>query len=198
LGRNLPPRVSLLRRGRQRPVANVSWYRARAAWLSQPKPSARGAFARVPHPSQNPSSDHGLSVYYAFSPRSLPPKTVALQGKCYTAESVRVDQTTRCAATTDAPVIPHASDKHGVGMNFMHLHPVIHSALLKEALVTGVEETIENFAKLTEEVQHYSDEMSDDVRASVLREIYRERSQKFGAIRDGLSCLRGLGDTTCY
>jgi hypothetical protein len=55
------------------------------------------------------------------------------------------------------------------GKNFMQMHSVVHEALVKEAIVTGVEATMRNFGRM---------EMLT-LNTNVLIETYRERAKRF-------------------
>jgi hypothetical protein len=68
-----------------------------------------------------------------------------------------------------------------IGMNFLHLDPVIHHALLKEAMAFGAEKAVENFVKLVDGIESYEGSTTEDNKANVLREIYRARAAKIDA-----------------
>jgi hypothetical protein len=55
------------------------------------------------------------------------------------------------------------------GKKFMQMHSVVHEALVKEAIVTGVEATMQNFDRM---------EMLTP-NTNVLIETYRERAKRF-------------------
>lgn len=61
-----------------------------------------------------------------------------------------------------------------LGMNFMHLHPTIHGALLREAMVVGAAETLENFAAIASEVEK-TPGLDADGKANLVIERYRNR-----------------------
>ncbi len=65
-----------------------------------------------------------------------------------------------------------------IGVNFMNLHPVVHRAVLKEAMATSPEQAVEFFVELSSEISGYEG-VSDDRKANVLLEIYRARDSKF-------------------
>jgi hypothetical protein len=68
-----------------------------------------------------------------------------------------------------------------LGLNFMQLDPVVHGALMKEAMVLGTEAAVANFVKMTEAAQNYEGDVTDDQKANVFREYYRARGEKFAA-----------------
>jgi hypothetical protein len=61
-----------------------------------------------------------------------------------------------------------------IGVDFMALHPVIHGAILKEAMVRGTEAASAQFIVFSTALDEGSG--TDDQKANVLREIYRARS----------------------
>ena len=67
---------------------------------------------------------------------------------------------------------------NAIGTNFMHLHPLIHRALLMEAIMTGTEATMEKYIELVTGLEEYEGG-TDDQKANVLLELYRARGQKF-------------------
>jgi hypothetical protein len=63
------------------------------------------------------------------------------------------------------------------GLDFMQLDATVHGALLKEAMVTGIDATMETFTKTCEELQRAPGD--DETKAKVLREWYGERGERF-------------------
>ena len=60
------------------------------------------------------------------------------------------------------------------GIDFMQLHPTLHGALLREAMVVGAAETLENFAAITTEVEQ-TPGLDADGKAKLVIERYRNR-----------------------
>ena len=69
-----------------------------------------------------------------------------------------------------------------VGINFMHLDPIIHHVLLKEAMAVGTEKTMERFSLFAEEVANYEGTSTEEDKANLLREIYRARAAEVDAM----------------
>jgi hypothetical protein len=67
------------------------------------------------------------------------------------------------------------------GLNFMDLDPVIHGALLREALLHGAGNAVSTFVEITGEVEGDND-LSVAQKAAMLVDTYRERGQSFGAV----------------
>jgi hypothetical protein len=64
------------------------------------------------------------------------------------------------------------------GQNFMNLHPIIHGALMKEAMVSGTEATFEKYVEIVTALDEQDG--TDDQKANVLLEFYRAREKQFG------------------
>jgi hypothetical protein len=64
-----------------------------------------------------------------------------------------------------------------IGMDFMQLHPVIHGALLNEAIATSSEAAMEVYLKAVEALLDAPG--TDEMKAQVLLEIYTDRANKF-------------------
>ena len=63
-----------------------------------------------------------------------------------------------------------------IGMDFMQLHPVIHGALLKEAIATSSEAVLEVYLRAIETLLECPG--TDEMKAQELLEIYTERANK--------------------
>jgi hypothetical protein len=68
-----------------------------------------------------------------------------------------------------------------ISMNFMDLDPVVHGALLKEAMALGAEKAVANFIKLVGDMGAYDKPIDGESMAKVLREIYRARAEQIDA-----------------
>jgi hypothetical protein len=63
----------------------------------------------------------------------------------------------------------------GLRMNFMHLDPVLRNALLKEAVATGTETTMETYTKAEEALSGEPEEK----RLRILVRTYADRARHF-------------------
>lgn len=70
-----------------------------------------------------------------------------------------------------------AFNRSDLGMNFMHLHPVIHGAILEEAVAMGVEQAVSNFLEIAETIEQRGD-LSEGEKAQALKEVYKQRQEK--------------------
>ena len=64
-----------------------------------------------------------------------------------------------------------------IGINFMKMNPIIHNALLKEALATSTEKAVANFIAGMDALKKSS--ASPDVKARGLRAFYAHRARQF-------------------
>ena len=64
-----------------------------------------------------------------------------------------------------------------IGMNFKELNPIVHNALLKEALATNPDTATANFSEAMSALEEST--ASDDVKTRVLREFYADRARLF-------------------
>jgi hypothetical protein len=64
-----------------------------------------------------------------------------------------------------------------IGVDFMKMNPIIHNALLKEALATSTEKSVANFVAGLNGLKKSS--ASPDVKARGLRAFYADRARHF-------------------
>ena len=64
-----------------------------------------------------------------------------------------------------------------IGMNFIELNPIVHNALLKEALATSPDKAMANFSKAWSAVKESG--ASLEGKMNVLREFYGYRARQF-------------------
>jgi ABC-type transporter Mla subunit MlaD len=64
-----------------------------------------------------------------------------------------------------------------IGMNFSKLNPIVHNALLKEALATSAGSAMANFNEVLSTLQEST--ASEEGKLGVLREFYAYRAKQF-------------------
>jgi hypothetical protein len=64
-----------------------------------------------------------------------------------------------------------------IGMNFMELNPIVHNALLKEALATSADTAMANFSETLSAIE--ASGASHEGKSNVLREFYGYRARQF-------------------
>ena len=64
-----------------------------------------------------------------------------------------------------------------IGMNFTELNPIVHNALLKEALATSTDTAMANFSEALSALEEST--VSDEAKTRVLREFYADRARQF-------------------
>jgi len=64
-----------------------------------------------------------------------------------------------------------------IGMNIKKMNPIIHNALLKEALATSTEKAVANFIAAMDALKKSS--ASQDIKARGLRAFYADRARQF-------------------
>jgi hypothetical protein len=64
-----------------------------------------------------------------------------------------------------------------IGLNFTELNPIVHNALLKEALATSTDQAIARFCETLRAIDGSG--VSHDGKANVLREFYGYRARQF-------------------
>jgi hypothetical protein len=64
-----------------------------------------------------------------------------------------------------------------IGINFIELNPIVHNALLKEALATSMDTAMANFSEALSALEEST--ASDEAKTRVLREFYADRARQF-------------------
>jgi hypothetical protein len=62
-------------------------------------------------------------------------------------------------------------------VNFAELNPIVHNALLKEALATSTDAATANFSEALSALEESA--ASEDTKTRVLREFYADRARQF-------------------
>jgi ABC-type transporter Mla subunit MlaD len=64
-----------------------------------------------------------------------------------------------------------------IGVDFTELNPIVHNALLKEALATSTDIAMANFSEALSALAEST--ASDEAKTRVLREFYADRARQF-------------------
>jgi len=64
-----------------------------------------------------------------------------------------------------------------IGLNFIELNPIVHNALLKEALATSTDQAMAKFCETLSAIEGSG--VSHDGKTNVLREFYGYRARQF-------------------